>query len=164
MSDIFISYSKADHALALNLRMRVDEMLLKRRAEIEQQLERMDRGIAVVGGPGGRSVLKGGKVPPKYRVPSAKLGQVVASPDLVGWLLRSRVERKLDDFLIDKPDFCFPDIAARGRILVAGGGLEPPIRKPEPKLVRRVYHFRHPAKTLSFQVNNGAPAQLRSFF
>src|SRR5262245_23524563 len=52
---------------------RVDEMLHERRAEIEQQLERM---VAVVGGArvvrGGGSVLKGKKVPPKYRGPSGE--------------------------------------------------------------------------------------------
>jgi hypothetical protein len=33
----------------MDLRQRVDEMLAERRAEIQQQLERMDRTIAVVG-------------------------------------------------------------------------------------------------------------------
>ena len=67
----------------MDLRKRVDEMLLERRAEIEKQLERMDRAIAVVGGRGA-SVLKGRKVP--------QLGQAVAK-DLVGLLLRSKVGR-----------------------------------------------------------------------
>jgi DNA-binding protein H-NS len=60
----------------MDLRKRVDETLLKHRVEIEQQLERMDRAIAVVGGAtvvrGGGSVLKGRKVPPKYRNPSGE--------------------------------------------------------------------------------------------
>src|SRR5262249_58089067 len=47
----------------MDLRKRVDETLHKRRAEIEKQLERMDRAIAVVGGArvvrGGGSVLNG---------------------------------------------------------------------------------------------------------
>ena len=34
----------------IDLRKRVDETLVKRRAEIEKRLERMDRAIAVVGG------------------------------------------------------------------------------------------------------------------
>ena len=46
----------------MDLRKRVDEMLVKRRAELIEQLER----IAVVGGArvvrGGRSVLKGSKL------------------------------------------------------------------------------------------------------
>jgi len=56
----------------MDLRKRVDEMLHRRRAEIEKQLER----FAVVGGArvvgGGGSALKGRKVPPKYRGPSAQ--------------------------------------------------------------------------------------------
>ena len=55
----------------MDLRKWVDETLHKRRAEIEKQLERMDRAVAVVGGArvvgGGGSALKGRKVPPKYR-------------------------------------------------------------------------------------------------
>ena len=41
----------------MDLRKRVDEMLHERRAEIEKQLERMDRAIAVVGG---ARVVRGG--------------------------------------------------------------------------------------------------------
>jgi len=71
----------------MDLRVRVDEMLL---AEIEKQLERMDRAFAVVGGRwvgrGRGSTLKGTKVPPKYR-----------------WLVAAiKGGKKLDDFLIDK--------------------------------------------------------------
>ena len=55
----------------MDLRKRVDGMLLEHRAEIQKQIERMDRAIAVVGGArvvgGGGSALKGRKVPPKYR-------------------------------------------------------------------------------------------------
>src|SRR5262245_50106613 len=57
----------------MDLRERVDEMLLERRAELQKQLERMD---ASVGGRrvvrGGGSALKGRKVPPKYRGPSGE--------------------------------------------------------------------------------------------
>src|SRR5262245_35202848 len=57
----------------MDLRKQVDEMLLEHRAEIQKQIERMDRAIAVVGGArvagGGGSALKGKKVPPKYRGP-----------------------------------------------------------------------------------------------
>src|SRR5262245_66341565 len=60
----------------MDLRKQVDEMLLKHRAEIEKQLERMGRAIALVGGRrvvrGGGSTLKGRKVPPKYRGPSGE--------------------------------------------------------------------------------------------
>ena len=78
----------------MDLRKRVDETLHKRRAELEKQLER----IAVVGGArvarGAGSALKGKKVPPKYRGPSGETWAGVAQ-NLVGLLLRSRVERDL---------------------------------------------------------------------
>ena len=57
----------------MELRKRVDERLLEHRAEFEKQLERMDAvagGTRVVGG--GGSVLRGRKVPPKYRGPSGE--------------------------------------------------------------------------------------------
>ena len=89
----------------MHLRERVDEMLLQHRAEIEQQLERMDRTIAVVGRlrivRGGRSALKGMKVPPKYRGPSGETwaGRGARPVWLVAAIKRGK---KLDDFLIDK--------------------------------------------------------------
>ena len=59
----------------MDLRNRVDEMLLDRRAELQKQLETI-RAIAVVGGArvvgGGGSALKGRKVPAKYRGPSGR--------------------------------------------------------------------------------------------
>jgi DNA-binding protein H-NS len=85
----------------MDLRQQVDEMLVKRRTELEQQLER----IAVAGGRrvvrGGRSVLKGRKVPPKYRGPS---GETWASRGArPRWLVAAiKGGRKLDDFLIEK--------------------------------------------------------------
>ena len=85
----------------MDLRRRVDEMLLERRAELEKQLERM----AVVGGArvvrGGRSALKGKKVPPKYRSPSGDTwaGRGARPRWLVAAIKRGK---KLDDFLIDK--------------------------------------------------------------
>ena len=83
------------------MRKRVDETLLKHRAEIEQQLER----IAVVGGTrvvrGGESTLKGKKVPPKYRSLS---GETWAGRGArPRWLVAAiKGGKKLDDFLIDK--------------------------------------------------------------
>jgi broad specificity phosphatase PhoE len=51
----------------MDLRKRVDEMLLERRTELQKQLER----IAVVGSARVvRGALRGRKVPPKYRAPS----------------------------------------------------------------------------------------------
>jgi DNA-binding protein H-NS len=86
----------------MDLRKRVDEMLLERRAELEKQLERM---VAVVGDRrvvrGGRSVLKGRRVPPKYRGPS---GETWAGRGArPRWLVAAiKGGKKLDDFLIDK--------------------------------------------------------------
>ena len=85
----------------MDLRKRVDEMLFGRRAELQQQLER----IAVVGGRrivrGGGSALKGRKVPPKYRSPSGETwAGRGARPH---WLVAGiKGGKKLDDFLIDK--------------------------------------------------------------
>ena len=85
----------------MDLRKRVDEMLLEHRAEIEQQLERMGKAIAVVVVRGGRSVLRGRKVPPKYRSPS---GETWAGRGArPRWLVAAiKGGKKLDDFLIDK--------------------------------------------------------------
>jgi DNA-binding protein H-NS len=85
----------------MDLRKRVDEMLFERRAELEKQLEKM----AVVGGRrvvrGGRSALRGRKVPPKYRGPSGETwADRGAKPR---WLVAAIKDgKKLDDFLIDK--------------------------------------------------------------
>src|SRR6516164_3712749 len=86
----------------MDLRRRVDEMLHKRRAELQKQLERMG---AVVGSArvvrGGGSALKGKKVPPKYRGPSGDTwAGRGAKPK---WLVAAiKGGKKLDDFLIDK--------------------------------------------------------------
>src|SRR5262249_19152824 len=85
-----------------DLRKRVEEMLLEHRAELQKQLEKMD---ASVGGRrvvrGGRSVLKGRKVPPKYRGPS---GETWAGRGArPRWLVAAiKGGKKLDDFLIHK--------------------------------------------------------------
>ena len=89
----------------MDLRKRVDETLHQRRADLEKQLERMDRAIAVVGGRrivrGGGSALKGRKVPPRYRGPS---GETWAGRGArPRWLVAAiKGGKKLDDFLIDK--------------------------------------------------------------
>src|SRR6516164_8242788 len=84
----------------MDLRKRVDETLHKRRAELEKHLEKMDRAIAVVVR-GGGSVLKGKKVPPKYRGPS---GETWAGRGArPRWLVAAiKGGKKLEDFLIDK--------------------------------------------------------------
>ena len=85
----------------MDLRKRVDRMLLERRAELQKQLER----IAVVGGRrvvrGGGSVLKGRKVPAKYRSPSGDTWAGRGAKPR--WLVAAiKGGKKLDDFLIDK--------------------------------------------------------------
>ena len=83
----------------MELRDRVDELLLKRRAELEKLLASLYKPIggARVGG----SALKGIKVPPKYR--SAK-GETWAGRGVKPrWLVAAiKGGKKLDDFLIDK--------------------------------------------------------------
>ena len=85
----------------MDLRKRVDEMLHRRRAELQKQLERM----AMVGGRrvvrGGGSTLKGRKVPPKYRGPKGETwaGRGARPRWLVAVI---KGGKKLDDFLIDK--------------------------------------------------------------
>src|SRR5262249_36125269 len=89
----------------IDLQKRVDAMLVKRRAEIEQQLERMDKAIDLVEGGRvarrGGSVLKGKKVPPKYR---SRSGETWAGRGArPRWLVAAiKGGKKLDDFLIDK--------------------------------------------------------------
>jgi DNA-binding protein H-NS len=85
----------------MDLRKRADEMLHRRRAELEKQLERM----AVVTGRrvvrGGGSALKGKKVPPKYRSPSGETWAGRGAKPR--WLVAAiKGGKKLDDFLIDK--------------------------------------------------------------
>jgi DNA-binding protein H-NS len=97
----------------MELRKRADKALLERRAEMEKQLARMDRSIALLGserdGRRGRrtSLLKGRKVAPKYRGPA---GETWAGRGArPRWLVAAVKEgRKLDDFLIDK-------LATKGR-------------------------------------------------
>jgi DNA-binding protein H-NS len=85
----------------MDLRERVDGLLSERRAELENQLERM----GVVGGArvvrGGGSALKGRKVPAKYRSPS---GETWAGRGArPRWLVAAiKGGKRLDDFLIDK--------------------------------------------------------------
>src|SRR5262245_51838256 len=86
----------------IDLHKRIDEMLLQWRADIEEQLEKMDRAIAVVSRRrAGGSALKGKKVPPKYRSPSGDTwaGRGARPTWLVAALKKGK---KLDDFLIDK--------------------------------------------------------------
>jgi DNA-binding protein H-NS len=86
----------------MDLREKIDETLLERRAEIEKQLQRMG---AVAGGArvvrGRRSALKGKKAPPKYRSPSGETWAGRGAKPR--WLVAAiKGGKKLDDFLIDK--------------------------------------------------------------
>ena len=100
-----VNLSRMSVEALMDLRKRVEARLVEHRAEIEQQLERMDRTIAVAGRPrvvrDGRSALKGKKVPPKYRGPS---GETWAGRGArPRWLVAAiKGGKKLDDFLIDK--------------------------------------------------------------
>jgi DNA-binding protein H-NS len=86
----------------MDLREQVEETLLKRRAEIEQQLQRIGTlagGTRVVRA--GRSALKGRKVAPKYRGPSGETWAGRGAKPR--WLVDAiKGGRTLDDFLIDK--------------------------------------------------------------
>jgi len=96
-----VNLSEMNIEALMDLRERVDGLLSERRAELEQQLER----FAVIGGRrvvrGGGTVLKGRKVPPKYRGPS---GETWAGRGArPRWLVAAiKGGKKLDDFLIDK--------------------------------------------------------------
>ena len=94
-----VSLSGMSVEALMDLRKRVDQMLFERRAEIEKQLKALTGGRRVVRG--GRSVLKGKKVPPKYRSSS---GETWAGRGArPRWLVAAiKGGKKLDDFLIDK--------------------------------------------------------------
>jgi DNA-binding protein H-NS len=82
----------------MDLREQIDKTLVKRRAELETQLARMGAGV---GARGGQSVLKGRKVPPKYRGPSGETW--AGRGERPRWLVDAiKGGKKLDDFLIDK--------------------------------------------------------------
>src|SRR5262245_43851011 len=64
-----ISLSRMTVEALMDLRKRVDETLNRRRAELQQQLAVLGVTRVVRGG---RSALRGRKVPPKYRGPSGE--------------------------------------------------------------------------------------------
>jgi DNA-binding protein H-NS len=85
----------------MDLRKRVDETLVKRRAEIEKQLERMNAEVDGARVARGGSSLKGMKVPAKYRGPSGETWAGRGAKPR--WLVAAIKDgRKIDDFLIDK--------------------------------------------------------------
>ena len=82
----------------MDLRKRVDETLHERRAELEKQLTAFD-GARVVRGRG--SVLKGKKVPPKYRSPSGDTWAGRGAKPR--WLVAAIKEgKRFEDFLIGR--------------------------------------------------------------
>jgi DNA-binding protein H-NS len=97
-----VNLSRMTVEALMDLRMRVDEMVLERRAELQKQLER----IALIGGETGarrrgRSPLSGRKIKPKYR---SRSGETWAGRGArPRWLVDAiKGGKKLDDFLIDK--------------------------------------------------------------
>ena len=95
-----LNLSQMDVESLANLRKQVDELLLKRRADIESQLG----ALAALTGERGRrgsSSLKGMKVPPKYR---DRAGNTWAGRGAKPrWLVAAIKEgKKLEDFAIEK--------------------------------------------------------------
>jgi DNA-binding protein H-NS len=97
-----VNLSRMTVEALIDLRKRVEDMLLEHRAKAQKQLEKMDAlvgGRRVVRGRG--SVLKGRKVPPKYRGPSGETWAGRAAKPR--WLVAAiKGGKKLDGFLIDK--------------------------------------------------------------
>ena len=97
-----VNLSRMTVEALMDLRKRVEEMLLEHRAKVQKQLEKMDAlvgGRRVVRGRG--SVLKGRKVPPKYRGPSGETWAGRGAKPR--WLVAAiKGGKKIDDFLIDK--------------------------------------------------------------
>jgi DNA-binding protein H-NS len=93
-----VNLSRMTVEALMDLRKRVDETLNRRRAELQQQLAVLGVTRVVRGG---RSALRGRKVPPKYRGPSGETwaGRGARPRWLVAAIKRGK---KLDDFLIDK--------------------------------------------------------------
>jgi DNA-binding protein H-NS len=94
-----VNLSRMTVEALMDLRKRVDEMLSERRADLQKQLERLAVLRRVVRG--GRSALRGRKVPPKYRSPS---GETWAGRGArPRWLVAAiKGGKKPDDFLIGK--------------------------------------------------------------
>jgi DNA-binding protein H-NS len=96
--------SRMDVESLANLRKQVDELLLKRRADIEAQLGTLAALSGERGARRGRgSSLKGKKVPPKYRGPNGETWAGRGAKPR--WLLAATARgtgKKVEDFLIDK--------------------------------------------------------------
>jgi len=94
-----------DFQSLLDLRNQVDEALTGYRSTLERQLEALGSSVASLGGKVARgmrgSMLKGKKVPPKYRSPE---GETWAGRGAIPRWLKAAIKEggKLEDFLIDK--------------------------------------------------------------
>jgi DNA-binding protein H-NS len=99
-----INLSRMSFESLMNLRKRIDERLLECRADIEKQLQKMDRAIRDDRPSRTRrriSALKDRKVAPKYRSPSGETWAGRGARPL--WLVAAiKSGKRLDDFLIDK--------------------------------------------------------------
>jgi DNA-binding protein H-NS len=91
-----VSLSTMDVQSLMDLRKQVDELLLKRRSDIETQLGRVasltDERAGLSKRRGG-STLKGRKVPPKYRGPSGETWAGRGAKNPVGSSQRLRKEK-----------------------------------------------------------------------
>jgi DNA-binding protein H-NS len=97
--------SKMDVESLMDLRKRVDELLLRHRTELEKQRDRMEGASSSSARfpiRKRKSKLKGRKVPPKYRSPSGDTwaGRGARPRWLVAAMKKG--SKKLDAFLIDK--------------------------------------------------------------
>src|SRR5262245_50341492 len=98
-----VNLSRMTVEALMDLRERVEGLLSERHAELQEQLERMDRASVVVSSRGGQGggVVKGRKVPPKYRSPSGETWAGRGAKPR--WLVAAiKGGNKIDDFLIDK--------------------------------------------------------------
>jgi len=104
MAKVKVNISTMDVQSLMELRGQIDERLTQYRAEIEKQLEEMDRAIGgerPTRGRGQGSELKGRKVAPKYRGPGAETWAGRGARPR--WLVAAIKEgKKLEDFLIEK--------------------------------------------------------------
>jgi DNA-binding protein H-NS len=99
-----LNLTKMDVGSLIGLQTQVNETLVRRRGELEKQLEELD-GIGGTERNGRRmrrgSKLKGRKIAPKYRLGKQTWAGRGARPR---WLVAAMKEsgKKLKDFLIDK--------------------------------------------------------------
>jgi DNA-binding protein H-NS len=99
-----VNIARMNFQSLVDLRKRVDERLREHRAELEGQLDEMNKAMGsdrTARGWRGGSPLRGRKVPPRYR---SRSGETWAGRGArPRWLVAAiKGGKKLDDFLIDK--------------------------------------------------------------